>query len=177
MNSLLAVWLFERFGMSIATAGMIFFATGLCSSLSYFAAVRLAARFGLINTMVFTHLPSSVFLISLPWAPTLPVAVALLVLRSLLSQMDVPTRSSYVMAVVRPEERPAAASLTSVPRSLAAALSPMIAGWALAVSPLGWPLVFAGALKIAYDLALLQRFRTVRPPEEAEPQREAGSPR
>jgi MFS family permease len=177
VNSLLALWLFERFGLSIAMAGVIFFATGLCSSLSYFVAVRLATRFGLVNTMVFTHLPSSVFLILAALAPTLPAAVALLVFRSLLSQMDVPTRSSYVMAVVRPAERPAAASLTSVPRSLAAAFSPVIAGWALAVSSFGWPLVCAGVLKIIYDLALLQQFRTVRPPEEAEPQRNAGSPR
>ncbi|WP_264715154.1 MFS transporter [Limobrevibacterium gyesilva] len=167
VNSLLALWLFERFGLSVATAATIFFATGVCSSFSYFVAVRLAARFGLVNTMVFTHLPSSVFLILAAVAPTLPLAVALLVLRSLLSQMDVPTRSSYVMAVVEPAERPAAASLTAVPRSLASALSPALAGWALSVSPFGWPLVCAGVLKIVYDLALLRQFQAVRPPEEA----------
>jgi MFS family permease len=166
VNSLLALWLFERFGLSVATTGAIFFATGVCASLSYFAAARLAARFGLVNTMVFTHLPSSVFLILAAFAPTLPLAVALLVLRSLLSQMDVPTRSSYVMAVVEPAERPAAASVTAVPRSLAASLSPALAGWMLAVSPFGWPLVCAGVLKIAYDLALLRSFRSVQPPEE-----------
>jgi MFS family permease len=166
VNSLLALWLFERFGLSVATAGLIFFATGVCSSLSYFAAARLAARFGLVNTMVFTHLPSSIFLVLTAFMPTLPAAVALLVLRSLLSQMDVPTRSSYVMAVVEPAERPAAASVTAVPRSLAASLSPALAGWMLAASPFGWPLVCAGALKIAYDLALLRRFQDIRPPEE-----------
>jgi len=171
VNSLLALWLFERFGLSVATAGMIFFGTGLCASLSYFAAVRLAARFGLITTMVFTHLPSSIFLILAALAPTLILAVALLVLRSLLSQMDVPTRSSYVMAVVLPVERPAAASLTAVPRSLAAALSPALAGWALVLSPFGWPLVCAGVLKIIYDLLLLHQFRTVRPPEEVRQER------
>ncbi|MFC7738404.1 MFS transporter [Roseomonas sp. GCM10028921] len=167
VNSLLALWLFERFGLSVATTGAIFFATGVCSSLSYFAAARLAARFGLVNTMVFTHLPSSVFLILAAFAPTLSVAVALLVLRSLLSQMDVPTRSSYVMAIVEPAERPAAASVTAVPRSLAASLSPALAGLMLAASPFGWPLVCAGVLKIGYDLALLRRFKAIRPPEEA----------
>ena len=169
VNAMLALWLFERFGLSVATAGMIFFATGIGSALSYFAAVRLAARFGLVNTMVFTHLPSNVLLVLAALAPTLPLAAALLVLRSLLSQMDVPTRSSYVMAVVEPAERPAAASLTAVPRSLASALSPTLAGWALSLSPFGWPLVCAGLLKIAYDLALLRRFRAVRPPEEEMP--------
>lgn len=168
VNSLLALWLFNRFGLSVATTGAIFFVTGICSSLSYFAAVRLAARFGLVNTMVFTHLPSSIFLILAAVAPTLPLVVALLVLRSLLSQMDVPTRSSYVMAIVEPAERPAAASVTAVPRSLAASLSPALAGWMLAASPFGWPLVCAGLLKVAYDLALLRQFRAIRPPEEAQ---------
>jgi MFS family permease len=120
VNSLLALWLFERFGLSIATTGTIFFATGLCSAVSYLLAVPLSRRFGLINTMVFTHLPSSVLLILAALAPSVPLAVGFLVLRSLLSQMDVPTRSSYVMAIVEPLERPAAASLTAVPRSLVA---------------------------------------------------------
>ena len=166
VNSLLAVWLFERFGLSVATTGTIFFAIGICSALSYFGAVQLATRFGLVNTMVFTHLPSNILLILAALAPTLGLAVALLVLRSLLSQMDVPTRSSYVMAVVQPAERPAAASLTAVPRSLASAMAPMLSGWALSLSPFGWPLVCAGLLKIAYDLTLLRYFRAIRPPEE-----------
>jgi predicted MFS family arabinose efflux permease len=166
VNSLLALWLFERFGLDIATAGAIFFVTGLCSAVSYFAAVPLARRFGLVNTMVFTHLPANVFLVLTAFAPTVWVAFALLVLRSLLSQMDVPTRSSYVMAIVEPEERPAAASVTAVPRSLASAAAPLLSGWLLGVSAFGWPLVIAGILKIAYDLALLQRFSKVRPPEE-----------
>ena len=176
VNSLLALWLFERFGLSVAMAGAIFFATGICSSFSYFVAARLAARFGLVNTMVFTHLPSSIFLILAALAPTLLLAVTLLVLRSLLSQMDVPTRSSYVMAVVEPAERPAAASVTAVPRSLASALSPALAGWALTVSSFGWPLVVAGVFKIAYDLALLQRFRAIRPPEETTPSPRSTAP-
>ncbi len=169
VNSLLALWLFERFGLSVATAGTIFFVTGLCSAVSYLVAVRLARRIGLVNTMVFTHLPANVLLILAAFAPSLPVAVTFLVLRSLLSQMDVPARTSYVMAIVEPAERPAAASLTAVPRSLASALSPALAGVMLGAGSFGWPLVCAGALKIAYDLALLACFHAVRPPEERNP--------
>jgi predicted MFS family arabinose efflux permease len=128
--------------------------------------VPIAKRFGLINTMVFTHLPANVFLIMLPLAPNLPIAIALLLARSLLSQMDVPTRTSYVMAVVTPEERPAAASATAVPRSLAAAISPMFAGYLFALSPFGWPLIIGGTLKVVYDLLLLVQFRRVRPEGE-----------
>lgn len=167
VNSLLALWLSERFGLDVATVGAIFFATGLCSAVSYFAAVPLARRFGLVNTMVFTHLPSSVFLILVAFAPSATIAFALLVLRALLSQMDVPTRSSYVMAVVEPHERPAAASITAVPRGLAAAASPLLSGWLMGLSGFGWPLILAGGLKITYDLLLLHAFAKVRPPEEA----------
>jgi MFS family permease len=166
INALLALWLSERFGIGIATIGAIFFVTSLCSAVSQFAAVPLAKRFGLVNTMVFTHLPSNLFLILTAFAPTVWIAFGLLILRGLLSQMDVPTRSSYVMAVVRPEERPAAASLTAVPRSLAAAVAPLLSGWLLAVSSFGWPLVIAGGLKIVYDLTLLRRFAAVKPAEE-----------
>jgi predicted MFS family arabinose efflux permease len=167
VQSLLALWLFERFGLSLATAGAIFFWTGVLSALSYFVAAWIARHIGLINTMVFTHLPSSICLMLVPFMPSLGPAIALLLIRSALSQMDVPTRTSYVMAVVTPGERPAAASATAVPRSLAAAASPTLAGWLLAVSGFGWPLVAAGALKIVYDLLLLAMFRNVRPPEEA----------
>jgi predicted MFS family arabinose efflux permease len=167
VQSLLALWLFDRFGLSLATAGAIFFWTGLLSAFSYLVAVRIARRIGLINTMVFTHLPSSICLVLVPFMPSLGWAIALLLIRSALSQMDVPTRTSYVMAVVTPGERAAAASVTAVPRSLAAAASPMLAGWLLAGSGFGWPLVAAGALKITYDLLLLAMFRNVRPPEEA----------
>lgn len=166
VQSLLALWLFDRFGLSLAAAGMIFFWTGLLSALSYFAAAWLAERIGLVNTMVFTHLPANLCLVLVPFAPSLWLAILLLLVRSALSQMDVPTRTSYVMAVVTPEERPAAASFTAVPRSLAAAAGPALAGGMLAVSPFGWPLVAAGALKIAYDLMLLAMFGKVRPPEE-----------
>jgi predicted MFS family arabinose efflux permease len=166
VQSLLALWLFERFGLSLAAAGVIFFWAGILSSLSYFAAAWLAGRIGLIKTMVFTHLPSSICLALMPFAPDLAIAVTLLLVRSALSQMDVPTRTSYVMAVVAPEERAAAASVTAVPRSLASAASPMLAGAMLAASGFGWPLVLAGGLKIVYDLLLLAMFRHVRPPEE-----------
>jgi predicted MFS family arabinose efflux permease len=166
VQSLLALWLFERFGLSLATTGAIFFWTGLLSAVSYFVAVRIAKRIGLVNTMVFTHLPSSVCLILVPFMPTLGPAIALLLVRSALSQMDVPTRTSYVMAVVAPEERAAAASFTAVPRSLASAASPLLAGMLLSASTFGWPLVVGGALKITYDLLLLRIFGKVRPPEE-----------
>lgn len=166
VQSLLALWLFERFGLSLAAAGAIFFWAGVLSALSYFAAAWIADRIGLINTMVFTHLPANLCLALVAFAPTLSLAITLLLMRSALSQMDVPTRTSYVMAVVAPEERPAAASITAVPRSLAAAASPALAGALLAASGFGWPLLLAGGLKITYDLLLLAMFRHVRPPEE-----------
>ena len=166
VQSLLALWLFKHFHLSVLTASSILFWMGLCSAVSYLIAVPISERFGLVNTMVFTHLPANVLLILVPFAPSLPVAIALLVARSALSEMDVPTRNSYVMAVVRPEERPATASITSVPRSLASALSPLLAGYLLGVSTFGWPLLFGGSLKAAYDILLLLRFRHVRPPEE-----------
>jgi len=145
---------------------VVFFWTGVLSAASYLVAVRVAGRFGLVNTMVFTHIPSSVCLILLPFVPDVSYAIALLFVRSALSQMDVPTRSSYVMAIVTPAERPAAASITSVPRSLASAMSPFLAGYMLGLSTFGWPLVVAGGVKIVYDLLLLAMFRKIRPPEE-----------
>jgi MFS family permease len=166
VQSLLALWLLQRFDLSVAAAGNIFFWTGLLTAFSHLAAARVAARFGLINTMVFTHLPANVFLILVPFMPTLELALLFLFLRSALSSMDVPARTSYVMAVVSPGERPAAASVTAVPRSLASAISPSIAGALLVASPFGWPLVICGALKIVYDLTLLRMFRAVKPPEE-----------
>jgi predicted MFS family arabinose efflux permease len=123
--------------------------------------------------MVFTHLPANLCLVAIPFMPDLPAVIALLFVRSALSQMDVPTRSSYVMAIVTPAERPAAASVTTVPRSLASAASPLIAGYLLTVSGFGWPLVIAGAIKIAYDVMLLAMFRKVRPPEEAVAEKKA----
>jgi len=166
VQSMVALWLFEKFQLTISTAGTIFFWTGILSALSYLAASRIAYRFGLVNTMVFTHLPSNIFLILVPLMPTLAWAVLMLLARSALSQMDVPTRSSYVMGIVPTNERAAAASVTSVPRSLASAASPFFAGYLLSVSTFGWSLVIAGALKIVYDLLLLRIFGKLRPPEE-----------
>jgi MFS family permease len=168
IQSLLALWLFQRFNLSVATAGVIFFWTGVLSAFSALAAVRIASRIGLLNTAVFTHLPANLFLVLTPFMPNVELAVAFLLLRSALSQMDVPVRNSYVMAVVSPAERPAAASVTAVPRSLAAALSPLLSGWLLSLSGFGWPLVIGGALKGIYDVLFLLMFKTVRPPEEAE---------
>ena len=166
VQSLLALWLLERFGLSPGTAGVFFFWSGLLTAFSYLAAVPIARRFGLVNTMVFTHLPANLFLIAAAAAPDFWVALVFLSLRAVLSQMDVPTRSSYVMAVVTPPERPAAASLTAVPRSLASAIGPVLAGSLMTVAGVGAPLVICGMLKIVYDLMLLAGFRRVKPPEE-----------
>ena len=166
VNAMLALWLFECFDLSAAAAGTIFFATGLCTSVSYFAAVWIAGRIGLIRTMVFTHVPANLLLIAAAFAPTVETAAGLLILRSFLSSMDVPARSSYVMAVVSPAERPAAASFTAVPRSLASALPPSASGWLLGLTSFGWPLVIGGVLKLAYDVLLLRSFAGERPPEE-----------
>ena len=169
VQSMLALWLFQVFGMSLTAAATLFFWSNLLSAASYLAAVPIANRIGLIRTMVFTHLPSSLCLVAIPFVSSLPVVIGLLLLRSLLSQMDVPTRNSYVMAVVTPGERPAAASLTSVPRSLASGIGPVISGYLIMLSGFGWLLLIAGVLKIGYDLALLAMFSHVRPPEEREP--------
>jgi MFS family permease len=159
LNSLLSLWLMQRFGLSLAQAGLFFFATGLLAAASQLAAPVLARRIGLVNTMVFTHLPANVALVLAALAPSLPVALALLGIRALLSQMDVPTRTAYVMSVVTPPERPAAASFTAVPRSLAAAASPALAGALFAAGWLAAPMVLCGALKIAYDLTLWRACR------------------
>jgi MFS family permease len=176
VQSMLALWLFQAFSLSLTAAATLFFWTGVLTALSYLVAARIATRCGLINTMVFTHLPSSLCLIAIPFVPDLGYVIALLFVRSALSQMDVPTRSSYVMAIVPPPERPAAASITSVPRSLASAVSPFLAGSLLGASAFGWPLLIAGALKVVYDVLLFAHFRSVRPPEEMHRQR-ANAPR
>ncbi|HWI83806.1 MFS transporter [Ramlibacter sp.] len=166
VQSLVALWLYQRFDLAIATAGAIFFWTGVLTAMSYLVAARIADRFGLLNTMVFSHLPSSVCLLLIPFMDTIGPVLVLLFIRSALSQMDVPTRSSYVMSIVPPAERAAAASVTAVPRSLAAAASPMLAGYLLGISPFGWAFIAGGVAKIVYDLLLLGTFRNVRPPEE-----------
>ena len=166
LQSVIALWLFLRFDLSVAVAGTIFFWAGLLSAGSQLLAPVLARRIGLVNTMVFTHLPANMFLIATPLMPTLPLAITCLLIRFSLAQMDVPARTSYVMAVVTPPERPAAASVTNVPRSLATAISPTIAGSLLNVTAFGWPLLIGGTLKATYDLLLLAMFRNVHPPEE-----------
>ena len=163
VKAMLALWLFQRFGFSIQAAGSVFFFSGVLAGFSQLASARLAARIGLIQTMVYTHLPANAFLVLAAFMPSAPLAVAFLLLRMAFSQMDVPARQAYVMAIVPPAERAAAASVTNVPRSLATSLSPSLAGALLALSSFGWPLVIGGALKITYDLLLLAQFRNVPP--------------
>ena len=162
VNSLMSLWLLERFGLTLAQAGLFFFWTGLLGAASQLAAPRVAQRVGLLNTMVFTHIPANVCLVLAALAPNLSVALVLLAVRSLLSQMDVPTRTAYVMAVVTPAERTAAASFTAVPRSLAAALSPTLSGALFAAGWISLPLIGCGLLKIAYDLTLWRAMRRQR---------------
>ncbi|MGE5384685.1 MAG: MFS transporter [Betaproteobacteria bacterium] len=162
VNALMALWLFRRFDLSLAAAGSFFFWAGLLSAASQLMAPVLARRIGLLNTMVFTHIPASLCLIAAAFAPGLEMALGLLLLRALLSQMDVPARAAFVMAVVTPGERAAAASFTAVPRSLASAAAPAIGGALFAAGWLAIPLLACGVLKIAYDLSLWRAFRNHR---------------
>jgi len=167
VQSLLAYWFYLRFGADIGLIGGIFFGANVLAGISALLAARLAARFGLINTMVFTHIPSNLLLCLTPLMPTLPLAITVLLLRFSISQMDVPTRQSYTLAVVAPDERSAASGITTIARSLGAALSPLLSALLLA-NPLlvNAPLLLAGGLKIVYDLLLYRRFRALKPPEE-----------
>ena len=166
-QSFAAYWFHLRFGIDAATLGPIFFGANVLAGLSALAASRMAARFGLIRTMVWTHLPSNVMLLLIPLMPTLPLAVALLLLRFSISQMDVPTRQSYVMAVVRPHERSAAGGITGVARTIGAAISPVFVGFCFArPSLIHVPFFVAGTLKIAYDLILYRAFSALKPDEE-----------
>jgi MFS family permease len=161
VQSLVVLWLFRRFDLSLAAAGTVFFAAGVLAAFSQLVSARLAARFGRVRTMVFTHLPANVFLVLTALMPTAELAVLFLLLRMALSQMDVPARQSLVMALVPADERAAAASVTNVPRALATGLAPLLAGALLDATSFGWPLVVGGVLKIAYDLLLLARFHGV----------------
>jgi len=158
VQSLLALWLFRRFQLSLSAAGAFFFVSSLASSLSQFLSPRLAARIGLVRTMVYTHVPANLLLMAAACMPTLGLALGCLLLRASVSSMDVPARQAYVMSVVPPEERAAAASVTNVPRSLASAIAPSFAGLMLERTNFGWPLLCAGALKITYDFLLLGLF-------------------
>jgi len=165
--SLMAYWFHLRFGVEPGVLGLVFFGSNLLSAVSALSAAPIAARIGLINTMVFTHLPSNVLLILVPLMPTLELAIVVLLLRFCLSQMDVPTRQSYVMAVVDPDERSAAAGVTGIARTTGAAISPSVSAVLVSTASLAAiPFFLAGGLKIAYDLLLYREFRSVRPPDE-----------
>jgi len=155
----LVLWLLRRHHFSVGKAGAVLAAMQILSAASGFVAVRIEQRIGQLRTMVFTHLPAQILLIAAAFMPTAPLAVACLIGRSLLSSMDVPVRNAYVMTVVTPAERAAAASVTNVPRSLASAIPPIAAGWMLDQTTFGWPLIIAGSMKIAYDLLLLRMAR------------------
>jgi len=159
VQSLLALWLLRRFDLSTGTAGVFFFFTSLAGSLSQFLSPRLAARIGLVRTMVYTHVPANLLLMLAALMPSAPLALGCLLLRATVSSMDVPARQAYVMSVVPPDERAAAASFTNVPRSLASSLAPAVAGLMLEHTHFGWPLLCAGTLKLSYDLLLLALFR------------------
>jgi len=165
-QAVVALWLYRRFELSVGAAGALFSIVGLLAGCSGLLSARLARRIGLVRTMAFTHLPANALLIATACMPNLWSALACLLARSALAQMDVPARTSYVLAVVTPPERPAAAAVTNVPRSIAAALPPVVAGWLLERASFGWPLVVGGTLKAAYDVVLLWQFRSIRPPEE-----------
>ena len=168
VQSLLAYWFHVKFGVETGVLGSIFFGANILAGLSVLFAARIARRFGLINTMVFTHVPSNIFLILLPLMPNLPLAIGILLARFSISQMDVPTRQSYTMAVVAPDERSAASGVTTIARSVGAALSPSLTGYLMAVPVLfSTPFFLSGGLKSVYDLLLYKSFRGLKPPEES----------
>lgn len=167
VQSLLAYWFHTRYGLDPGLLGSIFFGANILAGFSALFAARIAKRFGLIRTMVFTHIPSNILLILVPLMPSLPLAIGVLLARFSISQMDVPTRQSYTMAVVSPDERSAASGVTTIARSVGAALSPSLAGLLMAVPALfSFPFFLSGGLKIVYDVLLFVSFRKIRPPEE-----------
>jgi MFS family permease len=167
VQSLMAYWFHTRFGVESGVLGSIFFGANILAGISALLAVRLAEKFGLINTMVFTHIPSNILLILVPLMPTLPLAIGVLLLRFSISQMDVPTRQSYTMAVVAPDERSAASGVTAIARSVGASVSPALTGLLFSIPALfSAPFFLSGGLKIIYDLLLYREFRAVKPPEE-----------
>ena len=167
VQSFLAYWFHVKFGVETGLLGSIFFGANILAGVSALLAVWIAKRFGLINTMVFTHIPSSILLMLIPLMPTLSLAVTLLLLRFSISQMDVPTRQSYTMAVVAPDERSAASGVTAIARSVGSSVSPALTGLFFSIPILfNLPFFLCGGLKIIYDLLLFREFRAVRPPEE-----------
>jgi MFS family permease len=167
VQSMMAFWFHIRFGVETGIIGSIFFGANILAGISALLAARIAAKIGLINTMVFTHIPSNILLVLVPLMPNLPLAITALLMRFSISQMDVPTRQSYTMAVVAPDERSAASGVTSIARSVGAAISPMLTGIFLGIPALiSAPFFLSGGLKIVYDLLLYQSFRSIKPPEE-----------
>jgi MFS family permease len=168
-TSILSYYFYERFALQLTSLGLIFSATQIVTAMSFLAAERIARRIGLLRTMVFSHIPSNVFLIAVPFAPSAFGAIFLLLCRQSLSQMDVPTRQSYVMAVVDEDDRTPAAGFTNVTRSVAQSVSPLVAGYAIATLWIGSIFVAAGTLKLAYDVLIYRSFRRIKPPEENRP--------
>ena len=170
IQSIVSFWFFTRFGADLATLSYIFSISGVLTAFSFMAAAKIADKIGLIKTMVFTHIPANVLIIAVAFAPTLPIAIVLYLLRMALSQMDVPTRQSYIVAVVREDERTIAAGVTNISRNVTQAISPSLTGVLIQSISLSAPFVIGGALKVAYDVALFLNFRNVKPPEEKEEQ-------
>ena len=170
IQSIVSFWFFTRFGADLATLSYIFSISGVLTAFSFMAAAKIADKIGLIKTMVFTHIPANVLIIAVAFAPTLPIAIVLYLLRMALSQMDVPARQSYIVAVVREDERTIAAGVTNISRNVTQAISPSLTGVLIQSISLSAPFVIGGALKVAYDVALFLNFRNVKPPEEKEEQ-------
>lgn len=167
VQSLVAYWFYLRYGVDAKALGSIFFGANFLAALSFLLAAPIARRIGLLNTMVSTHLLSNILLLLVPFMPNLELTVGVFLARHLLSQLDVPTRQSYTIAIVDPDERSAAAGITSVARNAAAAVAPVFTGWMLTVPSVGWPFLIAGGLKIFYDVTIFALFRRIKPPEEA----------
>ena len=169
IQSIVSLWFYARFGADLSTISYILSISGVVTAFSFMAAARIADRIGLINTMVFTHLPANVLIILVAFAPTLPIAAILYLIRMALSQMDVPTRQSYIVSVVKDEERTAATGITNISRNISQALSPSLAGYIIqSLSLFFAPFLIGGVLKVIYDIALYFSFRNIKPQQEEE---------
>jgi MFS family permease len=172
IQSIVSFWFFTKFGADLTTLSYIFSVAGVLTAFSFIVAAKIADKFGLINTMVFTHIPSNIFIILVAFAPSLPVAIAFYLIRMALSQMDVPTRQSYIVAVVNEEERTAAAGITNTSRNISQAISPSLTGIIINASTLSAPFIIGGLLKLVYDIALYLNFRKIKPAEEEKEDKE-----
>ncbi len=166
LQSILVLWFNYRFGLNIETQTWIFFGAGIITAISFFLAERIARKIGLLNTMVFTHIPSNIFLLLIAFSTTPVMAIIFLFLRQSLSQMDVPTRQSYTMAIVKPEERTATSAITNIPRSITQAGSPYLSSYAISIGSYSIPFILSGSIKIIYDILIFFTFRKIKPPEE-----------